>query len=614
MRALLDAVDDLLARGLVPRAYDLLESIRGRAGAGAPILRRKALALARLGRVRQAQSLLSGLYARGDRSPETLGILARTHKDLWKASPPGRRRLRHLRTSRDIYRESFRAHPRDGYTGVNAATLSLLLGEAEEARRLAAAVVARCGRGRRLPGAADYWREATLGEAHLVLGDLKTAAVHYRSAARAGRRALAHRATTAAQARLILERLRAPGAVETAALAAVERELGFGAVVHCVGHMIDAPGRATPRFPAAREGEVRRRIRQALAELDATVGYCAAACGTDILFGEEMLRRRGEVHVHLPFRRRDFLETSVRHAGERWVRRFHRLLGRATTVSEPVGEAYLGDDCLFGSGNEAAYGRACLRADALGVRPVFLAVWDRRRGSGRYGTAGMVGFVRRHGGAARRVIDVGDLGAPRGPGRPGAAGKAAARGRPARLGRGIRGVLFADVAGFTRLDEEQRPEFMFGFMGAVRELFTRGGFRPLSRNTWGDALYCVFRDVLETARFALAFRDMVRDADWSEMGLPRSMTVRIALHAGPLFGARDPVTGVMTYYGAHAVRAARIEPVTLAGSVFVSETFAALLRARCPKELSVEYVGLQELPKGYGQHPIYLLRRAGLVE
>src|SRR6185437_2205856 len=94
------------------------------------------------------------------------------------------------------------------------------------------------------------------------------------------------------------------------------------------------------------------------------------------------------------------------------------------------------------------------------------------------------------------------------------------------------------------------------------------------KSTWGDGLYLVFATVQEAGLFALDLSDLVTGADWASRGLPENLSLRIALHAGPVYGCRDPITGTWNYTGTHVSRAARIEPITPAGEVYASQAFA----------------------------------------
>ena len=100
------------------------------------------------------------------------------------------------------------------------------------------------------------------------------------------------------------------------------------------GHMVDTPGRAKARFPAANEPLVAAALRELLARLDARVGVSSLANGADVLFGEAMLERGGELHVVLPLNIEEFLEQSVRNSeDDRWEARFHAL--RALAACAP---------------------------------------------------------------------------------------------------------------------------------------------------------------------------------------------------------------------------------------------------------------------------------------
>jgi hypothetical protein len=104
--------------------------------------------------------------------PETLGMYARTWMDRYRAS---RNRL-FLLKSRDLYREAFETWPGDHYTGINAASKSLLLGEREMAVQLAQRVEQLVTDARQPP---DYWRVATAAESRLVQADCRGAAELY---------------------------------------------------------------------------------------------------------------------------------------------------------------------------------------------------------------------------------------------------------------------------------------------------------------------------------------------------------------------------------------------------------------------------------------------------
>jgi hypothetical protein len=126
----------------------------------------------------KAQHVLGRLYAAGEIDPETLGILARTWMDRYNQT----NEKAFLLKSRDLYRQAFEAFPSDYYTGINAASKSLLAGEKETAAQLAKRVQEIVG-DKEVPD--DYWRTATLAEVQLLQGNIDAAAALYEAAVRA---------------------------------------------------------------------------------------------------------------------------------------------------------------------------------------------------------------------------------------------------------------------------------------------------------------------------------------------------------------------------------------------------------------------------------------------
>ena len=79
------------------------------------------------------------------------------------------------------------------------------------------------------------------------------------------------------------------------------------------------------------------------------------------------------------------------------------------------------------------------------------------------------------------------------------------------------------------------------------------------------------------ARCALDLPVAMAALDKRAAGLPAHLALRRGGHVGPVFEGHDPVLDGPAFYGAHASRTARIEPVTPAGQVCVTEPFAAAL-------------------------------------
>jgi TIR domain len=168
----------------------------------------EALAYARKGDWRRAQMLLGELYFLGARDPETVGIYARTWRDRFAES----RDPLHLRKARDLYAEAFKGAPSDYYTGINAVTNSVLLGDLASARSYAEAVEKIVGSDAK-PG--DYWLTATVGDLQLVKGDYARAAEIYAAGVAMAPEAKGDHDSTLGQVRRLLDKLQ-PDAVTRA--------------------------------------------------------------------------------------------------------------------------------------------------------------------------------------------------------------------------------------------------------------------------------------------------------------------------------------------------------------------------------------------------------------
>ena len=175
-------------------------------------------------------------------------------------------------------------------------------------------------------------------------------------------------------------------------------------------------------------------------------------------------------------------------------------------------------------------------------------------------------------------------------------------------------ILFADLVGFSKLEEEQFPRYIEGFLGTLASRLKNSPYDPIYKNIWGDAICFVFDDLLSAAEYAMELRDMVRETEWDRLGLPRDLNIRIGLHVGPVYFAQEPVLNRLNFFGSHVNQAARIEPITSPGNVYASEQFAAYLQANRDNPLECKYVGVIVLPKEFGSYPIYHIKRKTEIE
>ena len=596
-------------------AYDMLSEALKETPNDVETRQQLALSLARSGATQRANSILTQLRDEGHRDEETLGILARTHKDLWMHATTKNEANRQLKLAHKFYHEAYKLN-RGYYSGINAATLALLIGKEDEATALAKKVREACAAElKALPKDSPYryWPLATLGEASLISRRWSEAEDWYAQAAAIARGQFADLSSTRRNARLLLNHFRRDST-------AIERALKIPGIVVFAGHLIDQPDRAAPRFPPDLEPAVRAAIESRIKKIAPGFGYASAGCGSDILFFEALLERGAEAHVVLPYDKQQFIKDSVAFANSDWAKRFESVLKRATTVITASSERIEEGSMSFEYTNLLLFGLADIRARQLETDLVPLAVWDQKPGDGPGGTASAVEHWRRLG-LDVQVIDLERIrkresgNSPATPKRvTSAAGGSKHSRRKASstdtLPTRIMSMLFADAVNFSKLTEPQIPLFLKHFLGAIGALISTSPHAPIIKNTWGDGLYFVFGEVKDAGLFALELCELMVQTDWGKTGLPTAINLRIALHAGPVYQCVDPVTEQPSYTGTHVSRAARIEPITPPGQVYASQGFAALAAAQGIKEFTCDYVGQTPLAKGYGTFATYHVRSA----
>jgi hypothetical protein len=181
------AVDQLIRAKQYPLALQAVESGLARFPSSLRLRQLKGLALRRNKQIDDARFLLVLLTEEGHRDPETLGMLAAVHADLWEEklrAGAASEAKDDLEVSRDLYREGFEKVPTDTYVGINAASKTALLGDLEKARVYARLVLARIVERRKEPKKvpSDYWEVATEAEAQLLLGEYRVATELYHQA------------------------------------------------------------------------------------------------------------------------------------------------------------------------------------------------------------------------------------------------------------------------------------------------------------------------------------------------------------------------------------------------------------------------------------------------
>lgn len=560
---------DFEARGLLFSAHDAAMAALGEAPDDRRLAYHAVLALARSGATAPALALFYRLGLHGVADPEIAALEARLAKDsAFATGGPNRRGL--LAQARDLYLAVWR-ELRLGYHGVNAATLTLLLGDAEGAAQLARDVAAaHQDRG-------DYWSAATLAEALLVAGETMRAFATLAIAAARPDGDAAMRATTRRQLRRILVAL----GIGEDLLSVLPAPL----TLHFCGHL--------PGLDWDDIGETRLvdSIAAALDQEQPGAAFGALAAGADILVAEALVRRGIRPTVVLPVSVEGFRARSVAPFGEGWVRRFEACLAASdvTLIDEPQ---FAGDDLDLTLVSRRAMGLALLRARHIEGTALQMGLWDGAPAMGVAGTARDIAGWQAAGGRLRRIDWPWK--------RDGSV-------VPAIPPRRLKAVLFGDLPRFGLLDDAALAAFYGTPMAAMGAAIAAE--RPDYRNAWGDAVQVVFGDIAAAARCAFGLRAALTPAKLAAAGLPEALVPRLALDFGPLLPVCDAVQGVEKFAGRVMTRASRVEPVTPPGQVFATEAFACEVSLRPGCGLACDYSGRIAAAKGFGILPLYALRR-----
>lgn len=340
-----------------------------------------ALAVSKAGVPKAAVEILEPVYKQHTDDPETAGIMGGIYKEIFRKDQDTKFAL----LSRDTYLSNF-TRTKNYYTGINAATMSAIAGQVSKGREIASDVI------RQIPQPpVDFWQQVTLAEAHLLTREREKAINGYIEARKMAGTDWGKISTVYNQLWLLNHYVPVPKEVI--------RVFNPPGVVSFIGHMIDHPTRPRPRFPALIENQVRAAIAGAIQTLNAKIGFCSLACGSDILFAESMAAAGGEVNIWLPFAKEDFIEASVRFAGGDWLERFERLVARFP-VNYITHEPYGGHDDLFSFQNRVIFGSAVIRGAMNHTEPTLMTVLSetdlKLREGGTRDTINLWPFPGRH--------------------------------------------------------------------------------------------------------------------------------------------------------------------------------------------------------------------------
>jgi len=177
------------------------------------------------------------------------------------------------------------------------------------------------------------------------------------------------------------------------------------------GHLIDPIGRENERFPFGMVQEARRLMQKeldALVTVPAGIAVSSLAAGGDMIFAEEVLKRKIPLVVFIPFDQEKFLAASVKYLkgipGEdpkEWESDFHEVLSKATAIHELKCEAEL--SACYASCNDAMLNYALEQTQHQPEKVLALALMNDSAGIERGGTADFVNRMHAKGIPIRKI-------------------------------------------------------------------------------------------------------------------------------------------------------------------------------------------------------------------
>lgn len=390
--------------------------------------RQKGLLLGRLKQIDAAKEWLQDLVRDFPEDAESWALLGRVEKDSWisgwrvegrtveqmqqeAAADDGL-----LQEAIDAYAKGFYKDPSHYYSGINAVGLMHLLThltgneKRSESRKEMEGGVRWAVRTALEKDPKDYWARATLAELEGLSNKKEVIEAALKSAV-----AVADKdwfKLNSSREQLLLYRdlgfrpveVQASLEIVDRALARVLRPESRWApqqVFLFSGHMIDAPDRKEPRFPADKEKIAAMAIAAKLEELKAgpeDLALCGGACGGDLLFAEACLARGLKLELRIPFDEPTFIKNSVAFAPGNWTDRFYQVKSQPNTKlfvmpdelgSTPKGASPYARDNLWQLYTALSWGPDKVR---------FVCLWNRKGGDGPGGTEHMYETVQKYSG------------------------------------------------------------------------------------------------------------------------------------------------------------------------------------------------------------------------
>ena len=468
------------------------------------------------------------------------------------------------------------------YNGINTATMYMLSSNREKCIETAERVIELCGA--KEDSKISYWDKASMGEACLLEGEIEKASQYYREAA--DEAPAGDEQSMITQIHSICDFLELDKDW-------ISKVFDIPSAVIFRGHCADRKDEY--RFPTEDESRVTAEIQKFIAKEKPGFAYCCATPGSEIIFIEQMLLNKAEVHVYLPYEEELFLKL-FEDRDPSWLDRYKNIKNKFTslTVTGTYDEGLNDANSQFN--NKYMSGLALLKAESSNCELKALTLWDGIEDSRSDSVPGAVAIWKKAG-INIEVID--SLGKE-------SIQKSAVLSFPNTKVEEELCMLFADVKGYSKLAGEQLIKFTQHFMGMSDKIISKHDQHVKIRRSMGDGLFLVFDSIEAAIAVSVGLKEMVIGTDWKDLDLPEDLTARFALACGPCYSFTDPISREYDLSGAHVIRTARLEPVTPPGHIFASEGFAAVCALKNLQD-HFELAGQVKLPKSYGEMRVYYL-------
>lgn len=471
------------------------------------------------------------------------------------------------------------------YPLINAATLSLLLGDIDQAHELAHQVLEICKSERQ-----DYWRLVTEAEASLLLNEVSNAESLL---IRAGQLVNINQSdlnTTFQQLLLICQ----ANQIDEKVLLAIKPP----SIAHYTGHMIYGVGSSIGIDPDD-EVLLRHKAEALIKQQPISIAYGALACGADIIFAEVLIECESELHVVLPFEIEVFVKISVLPGGENWKQRFYRLLSKASSVKIVSQVVHSDLGLLFQLNTDYAIGLTLLHARQLHTRAIQLSMFNGIDTDLKAGTAADVKRWQKLGYQSFTITTP----------------KPRQKVKPVSYPESLlcselqenKVFIVAKIVQYSKIPEAELPEFIDLCAARLNKHIQPYIDHPDALEMWGDSFLFTLDNIEKAANLSTQVTHSLsldEEQDGNAIGL------QIFIHSGLVFHNEKSMLGKQRFYGKNILKTGKMLANLPINSIYVSEDYAAQLILEAPDKYRYCYAGQQVLSdhadtfRLYSIHPL----------